>query len=96
VVCCADALLCDRCYGRELAAKRPQARVLGACWAERICRGALRARPAWPEDGDKAVQIARRLVRGLARDPRLIEALAQACSSGAAEWWQHRPPRYRA
>ena len=93
--CCASERLCDRCYGRELTAKRPQARVVGECWAERICRGELRAIAAWPEHGDKAIRIARRLVGALAKDPRLIDELAVACSHGAAAWWQRRPPRYR-
>jgi hypothetical protein len=94
--CCATDRLCERCYGRELTAKRPQARVVGECWAERICRGELRRIAAWPEDGGKAIGIARRLVSALARDPRLLDELAVACSRGAAAWWQRRPARYRA
>jgi hypothetical protein len=93
--CCASVQLCDRCYGRELIVKRPQARVVGACWAERICRGDLRAREAWPEHDDKTLGIARRLVSALTRDPRLREELAVVCSRGAAVWWQRRPLRYR-
>lgn len=96
MVCCTDAALCEHCYGRELMVKRRQAGVIGQCWAERICRGELRAEPAWPEHGDRTIQIARRLVRSLARDPRLLDQLAAACSSGAAMWWQRRPARYRA
>jgi hypothetical protein len=87
--------LCDDCLGRELLAKRGQADVLGQCWAERICRGELRARDAWPTLEEKTLQIARRQVRSLAKDPRLIDKLAVACSAGAAAWWQRRPPRYR-
>lgn len=94
MVCCADEELCERCFGRELTAKRLQARVVGECWAERVCRGALRAKPCWPQD-DKALQIARRLVGTLAKDPRLLDQLAFACVGGAAAWWQRRPPRYR-
>jgi hypothetical protein len=93
--CCAIDQLCDRCYGRELTAKRPQARVVGECWAERVCRGELRAIAVWPERDDKAMRIARRLVGALAKDPRLIDELATACSDGAAAWWQRRPARYR-
>ena len=96
MLCCADDELCDRCYGRELTAKRPQARVVGECWAERICRDALRANAVWPEREEKALQIARRLVGTLAKDPRLLDELAPACSRGAAAWWQRRPERYRA
>lgn len=92
--CCASEKLCDGCYGRELVAKRSQARVLGECWAERICRGELQALD-WPDHGDKTLEIARRLVGALARDPRLREALAVACTRGAAAWWQRRPLRYR-
>jgi hypothetical protein len=95
MVCCVDDHLCEHCYGRELLAKCRQAGVIGQCWAERICRGDLRAQPAWPERDDKAIRIARRLVATLARDPRLLDALAAACSSGAAAWWQRRPERYR-
>ena len=96
VVCCDDDQLCERCFGRELTAKRGQARVVGECWAERICRGALRAKPVWPEHDGKALRIARRLVLTLAKDPRLIDKLAVACNGGAAAWWQRRPERYRA
>ena len=93
--CCAAEQLCARCYGRELAAKRPQARVIGECWAERICRGELRRRDRGPERDAKALRIARRLVSALARDTRLLDELAVTCSSGAAAWWQRRPARYR-
>lgn len=96
MACCAEDRLCERCYGRELLAKSGQASVIGQCWAERICRGALRGEPAWPEHGDKTIRIARRLVRTLARDPRLLDELAAACSRGAAAWWLRRPERYRA
>lgn len=95
MACCAEDRLCERCYGRELLAKRRQAGVIGQCWAERICRGELRAQPSWPEHGDKAIHIARRLVSRLAQDPRLLDELAVACSSGAAAWWARRPARYR-
>ena len=96
MACCTDEQLCERCYGRELLAKSRQARVIGQCWAERICRGELRAQPAWPEHSEKAIRIARRLVGTLVKDPRLLDELAAACSSGAAAWWQRRPERYRA
>ncbi|HEY6173172.1 MAG TPA: hypothetical protein VIX73_01965 [Kofleriaceae bacterium] len=96
MVCCAEDQLCERCYGRELLVKCRQAGVIGQCWAERICRGELRAQAAWPERSEKAIRIARRLVGTLAKDPRLLDELATACSSGAAAWWQRRPERYRA
>jgi hypothetical protein len=92
--CCVEHELCEACYGRELTAKRPQARVVGECWAERICRGELRAQPAWPES-ERALAIARRLVGALAKDSRLLDELALGCVRGAAAWWQRRPPRYR-
>ena len=95
MVCCVDRDLCERCYGRELAAKYLQARVMGECWAERICRGELRGRDEWPERDAKALEIARRLVAPLGKDHRLVDALAEACSSGAAAWWRRRPARYR-
>lgn len=76
-------------------AKRGQADVLGQCWAERICRGELRAQPAWPQHEEKTLAIARRLVGRLAEDPRLVAELAVACSAGAAAWWVRRPARYR-
>jgi len=95
MACCTDERLCECCYGRELMAKRRQASVIGQCWAERICRGELRARPAWPEHDEKAIHIARRLVSRLAQDPRLLHELAAACSQGAAAWWARRPARYR-
>lgn len=92
---CTYAALCGRCYGRELAIRRPQARVIGACWAERICRGDRRAVEAWPTEAPRTLAIARRKVTQLAGDPRLLEALALACSQGAAAWWAGRPARYR-
>lgn len=95
MACCPDERLCEHCYGRERMVKRRQAGVIGQCWAERICRGELRAQPAWPEHSDRAFEIARRLVGPLARDPRLLDDLAAACLGGAAAWWQRRPARYR-
>lgn len=92
---CIDDQLCDRCYGRELLAKRGQACAIGQLWAERVCRGGLRAQPAWPEHEPKTLAIARRLVARLVRDQRLLDALARACSAGAAAWWQRRPAQYR-
>jgi hypothetical protein len=95
MACCAEDNLCERCFGRELTSKRAQARVVGECWAERICRGDLRTRPSWP-DSARSLQIAHRLVGALASDPRLRDMLAVACVGGAAAWWQRRPVRYRA
>ncbi|TMQ03602.1 MAG: hypothetical protein E6J90_31345 [Deltaproteobacteria bacterium] len=95
MACCPDDQLCEHCYGRELVVKRRQARVIGQCWAERICRGELRAQAAWPEHGARTMRIARRLVGTLVKDPRLLDDLAAACSRGAAAWWERRPPRYR-
>ena len=92
--CTAEAL-CDRCYGSELADKRPQARVAGQCWAESICRGDLRARETWPTEDAKTLAIARRKMASLARDPRMVEPLPLACSQGAAAWWLARPAMYR-
>lgn len=92
--CLPDAL-CDRCFGRELMAKRGQADVIGQCWAERVARDpAHRGRASWPTD-DRALAIARRKVANLAADPRLLEELAAACVAGAAAWWVRRPARYR-
>ena len=87
--------LCDACYGRELTAKRGQARVLGETWAERVCRGELRLREAWPAREPKTIAIACRLVRHLATDARLVAELAAVCDAGAAGWWKRRPDRYR-
>ncbi len=89
--------LCPRCYGRELMAKRGQAAVIGQCWAERIGlrHEELRAQPVWPEHEERTLAIARRLVRQLTQDPRLIDELAAACNAGAAAWWLRRPERYR-
>jgi len=69
--------------------------VIGACWAERVCRGELRRQAAWPPHDGKARAIAYRLVSSLAKDPRLRELFAEACASGAAAWWASRPVRYR-
>jgi hypothetical protein len=92
--CCSDNALCPPCFDRELADKRPQARVRGACWAESICRGELRARATWPED-ELTLTTARHMVAALARDPRLLDELVAACNHGAQAWWQGRPARYR-
>ncbi len=92
----ASTELSEQAYGRALFAKRGQAAQLGECWAERICRGDLRAQPVWPEHDEKALVIARQLVASLAKnDPRLLDELARACSAGAAAWWERRPMRYR-
>ena len=69
--------------------------MIGQCWAERICRGDLRAQSAWPEHEPKMLVIARRLVGRLTQDPRLLAELAVACSKGAVDWRQRRPARYR-
>ncbi len=55
--CPADQL-CERCYGRELIAKRGQARVLGETRAERVCRGELWEKATWPEHEPKTMLIA--------------------------------------
>jgi|GEM_PF-2803488 len=94
-MCCVEDVLCRWCYARELASRRPQARVLGACWAERVCRGELRRQAAWPAHEGKARDIAARLVSKLAKDPRLLAVLSDECSRGAAAWWVARPARYR-
>lgn len=91
---CTAATLCERCFGRELAIRRPAARTIGACWAERVCRGEARRQDAWPET-DNARAIARRKVGQLTSDPRLVELFAAACMSGAAAWWAKRPAKYR-
>ena len=69
--------------------------MIGACWAERVCRGELRRQAAWPPHEGKAREIAFRLVRKLAKDPRLLEVFADECARGAAAWWADRPARYR-
>jgi hypothetical protein len=88
--------LSEHSDGRELLAKLRQAAEIGQWWAERICRGELRAQAAWPEHDEKTLAIARQQVASLARnDPRLLEHLARACSAGAAAWWGRRPMCYR-
>ena len=94
--CCREDWLCELCFRQELLAKLRQARVIGRAWAEGICTGELRAQPIWPEQSAKTLTIARRLVGLLAKDPRLLDELAAACSAGAAEWWDRRPDQYRA
>ena len=92
---CPDDKPCDACCAHQLRAAGPQADAIGQCWAEHVCRGELRARPAWPEHEPKTLAIARRKVGALARDPRLLDALAAICSAAAAAWWQRRPAAYR-
>lgn len=83
-------------HDRDLLAKRDHAVEIAQGWAERICRGDLQAREAWPEHDDKALAVARQQVAPLAgNDPRLLEDLARASSAGAAAWWDRRPMRYR-
>jgi hypothetical protein len=80
--------LCAGCHGRELTAKLPQARVVGATWAERTARDpAHRGYASWP-DGPKTIAIARRRVAQLATDPRLTAELARSCITGAAACWE--------
>lgn len=92
---CGPTTLCVGCYGRELAAKRAQARVAGQCWAERVARRPECRNWAWPADARKMRSVARRQIAALAADPRLVEELALACITGAATWWERRPERYR-
>lgn len=91
---CPDEQLCDKCFGRARVAALGPARVIGECWAERVCRGEHRAREAWPT-GEKPRAIALRLVAQLSRDPRMHPELAVACLAGAAAWWERRPAGYR-
>jgi hypothetical protein len=73
----------------------PQARVIGACWAESVARRPEhRGHEVWPQD-ERALAIARSKVATLVTDARLVETLAEACVRGAAEWWKRRGPRYR-
>jgi hypothetical protein len=83
-------------HDRDLLAKRDQAVEIAQGWAERICRSDLRACEAWLEHDAEALAIARQQAASLAtHDPRLLEDLARACSTGAAAWWERRPMRYR-
>jgi hypothetical protein len=92
---CVPTALCDGCRGRELAVALPQARVLGEQWAEQVARRPEhRGHDQWPQD-ERALTIARRKVRSLATDERLVEPLAEVCIRGAAEWWGRRSARYR-
>lgn len=92
---CPPEALCDGCYGRELTAKRPMARVIGECWGEHAARRPEhRGHATWPDD-PKTLAIARRKVAQLARDRRLVDELAVACVAGAAAWWERRPVGYR-
>ena len=88
---CEPTELCDRCFGRELRALQPQARVLGAMWAEEVARRPEhREREHWPMTG-KVQEIALRKVQYLSPDARLREELVQDCIAGAAAWWEgHR------
>jgi hypothetical protein len=92
---CASDALCDSCYGRTLTYARAQARVIGATWAERVARDRTHRGRDWPAGEPKAREIARRLVRALATDPRLVDELGAACEAGASAWWAQRPERYR-
>jgi len=69
---CRPEGLCAGCYGRELMEKRGQAALIGQCWAERICRGALRAQPAWPTHDERTLRMARDKVAQSTRDPRFL------------------------
>src|ERR1044071_6859325 len=80
---CPPDALCPTCYGRELHAKRGQARTSGAVWAERERSGAL------------TTEQAAALVAPLSPDPRLRAEFAAAAIAGAAAWWERRPVRYR-
>jgi hypothetical protein len=93
--CCEPHHLCERCYRRELVAKRGQAGAVAQTWAERVCRGEYRRRDAWPQHEPRTIAIARRLVANLARDSRLLDDLAVECNAGAARWWERRPATYR-
>jgi len=93
---CSQESLCEGCFGRELIAKREQARVVGEVWAEVIGsrHSEYRKEPAWPVAAKSFAQ-ARERVRMLGRDPRLVDELARVALQGAAAWWLRRPARYR-
>lgn len=90
---CPDEQLCTRCYGRAQITATGQARVLGQCWAERICRGSVSVQAQ--QLGRDLTQDARSLVANLTKDARLVNDLAEVCIQGAASWWARRPARYR-
>jgi len=81
--------LCDRCRDALFSQLRGTAACRGEAWADRVAAYVAPAR-VWPPHEGRTADIARRLVRDLARDRRLLEMLAGELAAWAARRWRDR------
>lgn len=80
--------MCERCREDRFAQLGGVAACRGEYWAERVARVVPTGKP-WPPHEGKAADIARRLVRDLADDPKLLELLAGELARWAARRWSY-------
>jgi hypothetical protein len=83
---CPRDALCELCCDGLFAQLRGTAACRGERWADRVALAVPRDR-AWPDHQGRAAEIARKLIRDLARDPRMIEMLAAELARWAARRW---------
>jgi hypothetical protein len=83
---CPSDRLCALCLDGRWAQLRGVAACRGEAWADELAgvRGAPRD---WPVDSEKMRALARRRVKDLARDPRLLEMLTDELVRYAAKRW---------
>ncbi len=79
--------LCDLCFQGAWENLRGVAATRGEVWAMDVARR-TRLDRAWPEDSPRVAAISRTKVSDLARDGRLLEALAAELARWAARWWR--------
>jgi len=85
--CCeVDKPLCDHCVVDTFAQLRGTAACRGEVWAMTLASRRPRSTP-WPTGSEKVLAIARRKVRDLTKDDRLLECLAVELARWAARWW---------
>jgi hypothetical protein len=88
--CCSPEELCNFHLLDEFEGRKGLAYKRGREWADdtarRVGREARMTR-GWP-DTPRMRAISLQLVRGLAKDPRLLERFATCCAEGAAERWR--------
>lgn len=87
VLCpCPRFALCEPCRSSLFSQLRGVAANRGGAWADRVALEVRRTKE-WPPHEGRAADIARRLVRDLARDPLLLELLAAELARWAAKRW---------
>ena len=80
--CCEPLRLCNRCFETELARLAPTADSRGEQLAVTLA-AALVPEPFWVASLDRHHRAVRAWVADLARDPRLLDRLADRCAAVA-------------